>query len=169
MCVEPIKSVFDRLLSNRPNCINLNCAIDEKDGTADFIYNKGYTEMISGLKDHYDPRHHIRMKNEIHNFGGESNVITVNTKKLSSVFDENNINHVHYLSIDVEGAEFNVIKSIDFNKVFIDVIDFENNYPDKSLEIIHYLIDKHYVLVPFKCLDIMMIHIDSAFFTDKYI
>jgi hypothetical protein len=35
-----------------------------------------------------------------------------------------NISHIHYLSIDVEGAEFEVIKSINFDKVFIDVIGF---------------------------------------------
>ena len=28
--IEPIKSVYDNLVLNRPNCININCAIDEK-------------------------------------------------------------------------------------------------------------------------------------------
>ena len=37
-----------------------------------------------------------------------------------------------YLSIYVEGTEFSVIKSIDFDKVFIHVISFENNYNDKT-------------------------------------
>ena len=39
------------------------------------------------------------------------------SKKLETIFDENNISRVHYLSIDVEGAEFEVIKSINFEKI----------------------------------------------------
>ena len=42
----------------------------------------------------------------------------------------------------MEGVEFEVIKSINFDKVFIDVIAFENNYIDKSIPIINYLFKK---------------------------
>ena len=51
--------------------------------------------------------------------GTTTELIKVNTKKIETICDENDINHVHYLSIDVEGAEFEVIKSINFDKVFI--------------------------------------------------
>ena len=71
--------------------------------------------------------------------GSTTQVIKVQTKKLETIFDENNIKHINYLSIDVEGAEFEVIKSINFNKVFIDVIEFENNYNDVSVPIVEYL------------------------------
>ena len=30
--VEPIKKVYDDLVVNRPNCINLNCAVSINDG-----------------------------------------------------------------------------------------------------------------------------------------
>ena len=73
-----------------------------------------------------------------------------------------NVKHVNYLSIDVEGAEFSVIKSIDFDKVFIDVIEFENNYDD-ILPIIEYLVKKGYVLLH-KSHDIFMINENSIFY-----
>jgi FkbM family methyltransferase len=44
--------------------------------------------------------------------GSTTEIIKVNTKKLETIFDENNVSHINYLSIDVEGAEFEVIKSI---------------------------------------------------------
>jgi len=66
------------------------------------------------------------------------------------------------LSIDVEGAEFDVIKSINFDKVFIDVIGFENNYSDNSKVIMDYLINKEYILLK-KYSDIFMIHKNSKF------
>ena len=160
--VEPIKNVFDKLVINRPNNINLNCAVCNNNGETEFIYNKGYSEMISGLKDTYDSRHWERLQKEIKTKNSITELIKVKTKKLETICDENNISHINYLSIDVEGAEFEVIKSINFNKVFIDVIGFENNYGDTSIPIIKYLEDKNFVIIH-KSQDIFMIHKNSIF------
>jgi FkbM family methyltransferase len=160
--VEPIKKVYDSLTCNRPNCININCAVSEEEGELNFICNEGYTEMLSGLESHYDTRHHSRNEREIKQMGGIKNIIKVQTKRLETIFTENNITHVNYLSIDVEGAEYSVIKSINFNKVFIDVIEFENNYEDTSLPIIGYLEANNYRILQ-KGPDIFMIHKDSKF------
>ncbi len=142
---------------------NINCAICNYDGKTEFICNTGYTEMISGIKDTYDYRHYNRLNNENTLMNASTEIIVVNTKKLETIFDEHNINHVHYLSIDVEGAEFEVIKSINFDKVFIDVIGFENNYNDVSVPIINYLNNKNYVVIH-KSLDIFMINKKSIFY-----
>jgi FkbM family methyltransferase len=160
--VEPIKEVYDKLIINRSTCININCAINNTDGTAEFICNTGYTEMISGLKNEFDPRHMNRLINENNAYGSQTNIIIVNTKKLETIFIENNITHINYLSIDVEGAEFEVIKSINFNKVFIDVIGFENNYNDTSIPIINYLQNNDYSII-YNSLDIFMINNKSKF------
>lgn len=160
--VEAIKSVYDKLVQNRPNCVNLNYAVCNTDGVADFYCNTGYTEMISGLKDTFDPRHIRRLQFENNHYSGETQIIKVNTKRIESICDEHNIAKINYLSIDVEGAEFEVIKSINFDKVFIDVIGFENNYKDTSVPIIHYLNDKGYKIFHIG-LDIMMIHNNSQF------
>jgi len=160
--VEPIKEVFDKLLQNRPNCININCAVDKRNGLAEFIHNRGYSEMISGLKAQFDLRHIERLNNELDSHGGSSEVIHVETKTIESICKENNISTINYLSIDVEGAEFDVIKSINFETVFIDVIGFENNYDDNSEPIVEYLQEKGYIVLH-KNVDIFMIHRDSIF------
>jgi FkbM family methyltransferase len=165
--VEPIPSVYNRLLVNRPSCINYNCAIDSVDGNSEFILNTGYTEMLSGLKNHYDPRHNSRLNSELQSMGGTSTVIHVKTKRLETIFDTHSVKNVHYLSIDVEGAEKSVIESINFDKVFIDVIEFENNYPDSSKDIISYLESKGYSIIEANnSWDVMMIHKDSEFYTN---
>ena len=102
------------------------------------------------------------MKGEILYCGGSTDVIIVNTKRIDTICEENKINHIHYLSIDVEGAEYDVIKSINFNKVFVDVIEFENNYTDTSTPIVEYLSSNGYVVIH-KNLDIFMIHRSSQF------
>jgi len=161
--IEPIKKVFDSLVMNRPNNINLNCAVCNNDGETDFLSNTGYTEMISGIKDNFDIRHFMRLEFENKCYGSTTELIKVNTKKLETILDEHNISHINYLSIDVEGAEFEVIKSIHFDKVFIDVIGFENNYDDVSVPIVEYLQNKGFIVIH-KSLDIFMINKMSIFY-----
>jgi FkbM family methyltransferase len=160
--IEPIQKVYDALRINRPNSINIRCAVCNRDGETDFVCNTGYTEMISGIKDTFDPRHWTRLEKENSENGSTTDVIKVPTRRLETILDEHKITHVHYLSVDVEGAEFEVIQSINFEKVFIDVIGFENNYTDASTPIIQYLADKNYAIIRV-ALDILMIHRDSIF------
>ena len=160
--IEPIKKVFDKLVINRPNNINLNCAVCNNDGETDFLCNIGYTEMISGIKDNFDIRHLHRLQRENIQYGSITEVIKVETKKLETILHDNDISHINYLSIDVEGAEFEVIKSINFDKVFIDVIGFENNYNDVSVPIVEYLQNKGFIVIH-KSLDIFMINKMSIF------
>jgi len=162
--IEPMKKAFDNLVINRPNNINLNCAVCNNDGETDFLYNTGYTEMLSGIKDNFDVRHLYRIQNENIHTGSTTEIIKVNTKKLETIFDENNVSHINYLSIDVEGSEFEVIKSINFDKVFIDVIGFENNYNDISIPIVEYLDNKGFIFINKTALDIFMINKMSIFY-----
>ena len=161
--VEPIKKVYNDLVVNRPNCININCAVCNNDGKTEFICNTGYTEMISGIKDTFDPRHIKRLQRENEQHGSTTKIIEVETKKLETICDSHKISHINYLSIDVEGAEFEVIKSINFDKVYIDVIGFENNYDDTSIHIIKYLEERNYVVIR-NSLDIFMINTSSVFY-----
>ena len=161
--VEPIPTVYEKLKANRPSCVNVNYAVASTDGTAEFFCNSGYTEMLSGLKEHFDARHLDRLQKENQLMGSTTEVLTVPTKRIETICDEHHITHIHYLSIDVEGAEFDVIQSIPFDKVFIDVIGFENNYEDASIPIIQYLAKKKYVMI-YKDSDIFMIHQDSMFY-----
>lgn len=163
--IEPIKTVFDKLATARPNCVNLNCAVSNSCGVSEFLLNEGYTEMISGLKDSYQPQHHERLKMENELTNSTTQIINVTTRTLESIFDEYNVKHVNYLTIDVEGGEFEVIKSINFDKVFIDIIGFENNYNDFSIPIAKYLEDRNYRILDWHIGDVFMIHKNSEFNT----
>lgn len=161
--IEPLPSIFQQLERNRPKAIRKNCAISDTETIVDFLEVEGYAEMTSGILSNYDPRHKQRIENEISQLGGKSNIIQVQTRKLSDILAEHSIDHVHYLSIDVEGSEFSVIKSIDFGNVFIDVIGFESNYADTSHPIVEYLQSRGYRRIPHNCVDVFMIHKDSTF------
>lgn len=163
--IEPIKNVFDKLVINRPNSINLNYAVRNNDGETDFLCNTGYTEMISGIKDNFDKRHFERLQHENRQMGSITETIKVKTKKLETILDEHNIKHINYLLINVKGAEFEVIKSINFNKVFIDVIGFETDDGEVSFNIVEYLEYKGFIIIR-NCIlnDIFMINKMSNFY-----
>ena len=167
--IEPIKSVYDKLIVNRPNNININCAIYSNDGETEFLNVIGHTQMLSGIKNTYDNRQLIRLDDESKASGSTTETIKVPTKRLETIFDEHNVKHINYLSIDVEGAEFDVIKSINFDKVFIDIIGFESNYADNSVPIINYLKNKNYEIINNDKgqLDIFMINKNSTFYNKQ--
>jgi FkbM family methyltransferase len=167
--IEPIKTVFEKLEVNRtkPNNINLNVAVCNFDGETDFYRNTGYTEMISGIISTFDNRHLQRLAYENSATDGETIVVKVEVNRLETIFDRYNIKYVNYLSIDVEGGEFEVIKSINFDKVAIDIIGFENNYNDISIPIISYLESRGYIRInpsSGNMMDIFMIYRTSVFF-----
>ena len=100
------------------------------EGEEIFIKLNGYPTAISGLERTYDYRHIDRIERELYNYGGSKERISVKTIKLQNILFNNNIKEIHYLSIDTEGSELEVIKSINFNDTFIHIISIENNYPD---------------------------------------
>jgi hypothetical protein len=53
---------------------------------------------------------------------------------MSSLLEKNGISHVDFCTIDTEGSELQVLKSIDFERCQFDVLLVENNYEENSVE-----------------------------------
>lgn len=127
LCIEPIPEVYNRLKTNR-NCICIQgCVFKDRDDVP-FLMITGWAEMLSGIIENYDPQHIKRIQWEIDLNGGFSEVIKVKCYNLTQLLMDNNIQHVDYLSIDTEGGELEILRSIDFTRIDIDVIEVENNY-----------------------------------------
>jgi FkbM family methyltransferase len=162
VCIEPLPDVFKELLKNR-RTICIQCAVSNESKPKSFMKIKGHGEMLSGLAEHYHPNHLQRINQEVAHHGGSKELIMVPCQTLEEIFTKHNIKHVNYLSIDVEGGESNVIHSINFDNVFIDVIDLENNYEEVTLPILKYLETKGYSVLQHIQWDIILIHKDSEF------
>lgn len=161
--IEPLQEQYQALVKNRPNAINLNVAVSDVEGQADFLSISGPTSMLSGLKANYDPRHLERINKETSAIPSTISTVSVPVRRLDSIFREHNVRRVHYLSIDTEGSEMNVVRSIDYDFTYIDVIGFENNYDDKTKPIIEFLEKKGYVTLPIHSYDVFMIRRNSPF------
>jgi len=144
ICIEASPLLFAEC-EKRRKCLALNYAICNNDGEAEFLELSGDPSALSGLIETYDDRHTKRIKTHIQTNGGHSDVIIVKTSKLKTILDNNNIKEVHYLSIDTEGSELDILNSIDFEKTFIHIIEVENNYPDKFQPIIDLLLKNGFI------------------------
>lgn len=79
--------------------------------------------------------------------GKVANKYKVKVATLESVLKRHKITHVDFMSIDVEGAELDVLKGINFNEVSIDYIVIENNKGvEKESLIRRFLISHNYRL-----------------------
>lgn len=123
ICVEPVPEFFARLEQHR-SCILINAAIGSK-GEKEFLWIKGVNEQLSGLVETYDTSRKKLVE-------GQETLLTVPSIPFMELLESYQISHIDYLSIDTEGGELNILKSIDFDRVSIDVIDVENNAKDPS-------------------------------------
>ncbi len=132
LCVEPIPSVFYKLIKNR-NCFCEQVAAWKENDVKKFKIIEGYSEMLSGLIDSYEDEHKKRIDSEIEYFNQKSIEIQVQCIDINSLLLKYNLYNIDFLSIDIEGGEIEVLKKIDFSKFKIDYISVENNYNNSEI------------------------------------
>ena len=117
-------------------CKCFEYAVSDTSGELDFLTIEGTWEanMLSGLVDNYDPRHKDRVMGEYVRYGGTSTVKKVTCKPLQQILNENNITKIDYLSIDTEGSELPILRSIDFTKTDITLLSVEINYEAEPID-----------------------------------
>lgn len=160
LCIEP--NPIHRESLEKRKCSKEYVAIAENAGELDFFANTGRTCGLSGLVDYYHPSHKKRLEWENQTYGSETKIIKVPVMPLQDILDKHSIDYIHYLSIDTEGSELSVLRSIDYDKTFIDVIGFEANYSDEAQKCVDFLKTKGYIILR-QALDIFMIHHTSCF------
>ncbi|MDN3506587.1 MAG: FkbM family methyltransferase [Simkaniaceae bacterium] len=129
ICIEPLPEVFVQLERNR-TCKCIEGCIGPNNTKAPFLHVQGPSEMLSGLVENYVPEHLQRIEEEIDLYGGGKEEILVDSYNLNGLLFAEGIDHVDFLSLDTEGGELQILQSIDFDQVQIDVITVENNYAD---------------------------------------
>ncbi len=143
ICIEPGPVEFGKLKQNRTS-ININSCVSNNDGESEYTYIEGYSMMLSGLSEDYIENHERRINREVDQYGGSVNKIVMPVFKLQTILDNHGIFNIDYCSIDTEGSEYNIIKSIDFDRTNIKIFSIENNYGDVLIK--NYLETKGYVL-----------------------
>ena len=141
IAVEPRKVDYDRFVSER-SCICENVAITDKHETRKFLQIHGYAKGLSGILEGYDLSHIRRIFRDIEMFGGGAELIDMECMPISHLLMSHSVTEVDYMSLDVEGMELPILKTIDFDLVSIKCITVENNY--NNIEIPNFLTSKGY-------------------------
>lgn len=143
ICIEPNPDIFQKLIKNR-NATCLQIGIANISTTTEYLKCSGFMlEMYSGIIKNMDPRHRKRIEHEMIEFGGNTEIVNISVLRLCDIFETYQIKQIDLLSIDIEGGEEEAIKSIDFDKVKIDIIVIENNFNENKIK--KYLLSCGYV------------------------
>lgn len=133
--VEPNPEVFDALLKNR-RTVCLQNAVGERNEFVEFTAVSGYAETPSDVSSSYPAAHRERIAREIQQHGGSLKTVQVEQISVSEVFARANLPSCDYLSIDVEGAEDDVCRSLLSSQLRPKLVSVENNYGTVSAQLI---------------------------------
>lgn len=130
LCVEPIPEVFTKLKENRKcECLE-GCISADKADEVEFCSIVGYNKMLSGIVKAYDPAHIQRINSGIEEYKDSYSVIKVKNYRFNDVIKPGTID---YFSLDTEGSELSILKSINWSAYKILSISVENNYNDNKI------------------------------------
>lgn len=130
---EPSKIWHEKLKANRGCAIDLRCVWTKTGERIQFSESQsGEISTISAFK---DSDYHDR---------SNSKEYEVETISLNDLLRTHNApQRMDYLSIDTEGSELTILKSLDFKKWKFDIITVEHNYTSPERQQIHSLLSSN--------------------------
>jgi FkbM family methyltransferase len=113
VCVEPLPEAFSKLTAVR-KCRCVQACVTDFSGAGIFF----------------------AVEKEVGASGSHTHELQVHCCTFSELMKENGIKQVDYLSIDTEGGELDLLRTIDFERFSIAVVSVENNFSDGRFEVI---------------------------------
>ncbi len=141
ICIDANKRITEEFKRQRPRDIVVNCGVSDVEGEFtyhDFGGGGGLNTFDKNIAEH------------VSTMGFASTTTKVEVRTLTNILSEYEIPSIDFLKIDVEGLDFSVIKSLDFELYRPKLLLYE--YPALERLNIHsycqeYLINKKYKFV----------------------
>lgn len=141
LLIEGSPTLYKKLQINRPDAITVNAMVCSEKGKLHWIDSGnavgGFYELM--------PKSFVAKWHKRFNKKLLSSYATVPCLRLDHILKENGIVHVDVWTLDVEGAELSVLKTVDFSRFSASVIVVE--YRKDSPGIQEFLTEKTYVRV----------------------
>lgn len=113
--IEPNPVQFKKLVENRPKCKLYEALVSDIPGEVEFRYFLDELSAVSGVKDTLPPKFLTAwFDNDLFQHNPQATAI-MKTCTLTEIVRHSGVDHIDFLSLDVEGHELNVIKSFDFS------------------------------------------------------
>lgn len=148
ICIEANPNLINKLSLNRPNSVIVNCAAWKSEGeiqleVSDSCFNGIPGNLLSRVAELNNNQQHF-----VNHFNESKSIVTVQSKTVTSII-ENYYNlplSIDYMSLDVEGAELEVLQGLNFSMIDIKFMTIEHG--DRSQDYINnisnYLIEYGY-------------------------
>ncbi len=136
--VEPNTRLFKSLEKNRPRDINVNVGISDKPGELEIREYEGWYAGLSTFSKEMQAQNDPSIK---------FRDVKVKTITLKQLFEENKVKDINFMKVDVEGYEYNVLKSNDWVKYRPQILCIEANHNFKDWSTI--LSENRYIKVFF--------------------
>ena len=121
ICIEANPDTFEKLKKNRSNkCV---CSLLSKyKGENKVLHKIGELSFVNNINQSCDVDELQKL------YDIDITDVTIETDTLNNILTNQEIpNVIDYLSIDIEGMELDVLKSLDFNKYHINLLTIEHN------------------------------------------
>lgn len=120
--IEAQPTAVTKLLKNRPHATILDEAVCAEEGEIDFVgTDNGVSGDVSQMPDAFIRDHHRGWEH------GRDEVHKVKCGPLSKKLAKLGITHIDFWTLDVEGAEWSVLSTFDWDAVSIHVLVIEND------------------------------------------
>jgi FkbM family methyltransferase len=105
--IEPVRAFYEKLLADRPEDVNLMVAVGSRNGLVRFfeVVDTGLSTTNEELAKRYLQE------------GYEVRELLVPCMRLADICKNYGVQEVHFLKIDVEGAEKEVLEGFDFSRI----------------------------------------------------
>lgn len=119
--IEPVRQWYEKLVVDRPEDVNLNVVILDRPGVVHLydVADTGFSTFDRTLAERYKEEGAYQVRDT-----------TVNAVTLNMVLEEHPHEEIHFLKVDVEGAERQVLEGIDLERTRPWIIVVEATKPD---------------------------------------
>jgi FkbM family methyltransferase len=129
ICIEPQPNVY-KMLKKYRKCNSYNVALSSKKNDSVDFY-KTTANALGGFGDDMSEEQKTRIENY-----GKFETIKVKTMTFDEIMNNYpNIKHIDFLSLDVEGHELSILKTINFQKYSFGFLTIEKNNSEKIKQI----------------------------------
>jgi FkbM family methyltransferase len=135
--IEPIKAAYDRMKGCRPASVCINGVVSAEKGPVRFIYSAADGGMLSGTA--FDPRHQARLEEESRRQHTKVEVLQVPAFHPNEILrtasalagpDPGAVS-IDFMSIDTEGTELDILRSIDWETFRPKLLCVENHFRER--------------------------------------
>jgi FkbM family methyltransferase len=108
VCVEPDPSLYQEFVAQRSSDTNLNCGVGAEPGNAEFYVMS--TSTLNTFSRDEAQRYQSYGTHQI------LKTLNIRLRTINEILEDNFTTCPHFVSLDVEGLDFVILNSLDFNK-----------------------------------------------------